>query len=586
MIKDKLSLLEDKPGCYLMYDKNGEIIYVGKAKSLKKRVSQYFLKEHTGKTRLMVSNVATFDTIITNSEKEALLLENNLIKKHNPKYNILLKDDKRYPYVKLVTNPYPYLEIARNIKDKKAIYYGPFSDSSAAYTSINLLNQIYPLRKCKNIPKKECLYAHLGMCLAPCINKEITKEQVKEIIKNVDDFYNGDASLVKRKLISRMHECSDKLDFENAKECKDLIEYLDHILIKQNVELKNNLNCDFFAFSFKEDFVSMATFIYRNGILIHKDKKILEALIDDENYESIIVEYYAHHLIPKHVIVPTYIDASLLCDALNTNVSYAHRGSKKNILEMVAENAKKGMEEYFLKDSNNHKLLIELQDKLKLNEYPYRIELFDNSHLQGENAIGVKVCYENAIANKKLYRKYLINGDNKKDDLASMREVLYRRLFKIISENDYKPDLIILDGGYNQISIVKELLNELHLQINLAGLVKDSKHNTRGLVDKDGNVIDLDRQSDLFYLLVRMQDEVHRFAITSHRNKRSKSLTSSILDSVPGLGKKRKEELIRVYGTISEIANATIEELSQYVPLLVAQNIKDILLNKKENDSH
>ena len=577
MIKDKLNLLEDKPGCYLMYDKNNTIIYVGKAKSLKKRVSQYFLKEHTGKTRLMVSNVAYFDTIITNSEKEALLLENNLIKEHNPKYNILLRDDKRYPYVKLVTKPYPYLEIARNLKDKKAIYYGPFSDSSAAYNSINLLNQIYPLRKCKNIPKKECLYAHLGMCLAPCIHKDIDDNKIKDIIKNVDDFYNGDASKVKTQLVKKMREYSDKLDFENAKECKELVEYLDHILVKQDVQLKNNLNCDFFAFSFKEDYISMATFVYRNGILIHKDKRVLEALVDDESYESIIVEYYAHHLKPKHVIVPPLVDASLLSQTLEVNVSYAYKGSKKNILEMVAQNAKKAMEEYFLKESNNTKLLIELKEKLGLDSIPNRIDLFDNSHLQGENAIGVKVCFENAISNKKLYRKYTINTENKKDDLASMKEVLYRRLFKIISDNDYTPDLIILDGGMNQINVVKEILNELHLNISLCGLVKDDKHFTRGLIDSEGNIIDIDKQSDLFYFLVRMQDEVHRYAITSHKNKRSKSLTSSILDSIEGLGKKRQEDLIRAYGTISEIAKATLEELSQYVPYNVAINIKEKL---------
>ena len=579
MIIDKLNLLEDKPGCYLMYDKNNTIIYVGKAKSLKKRVSQYFLKEHTGKTRLMVSNVAYFDTIITNSEKEALLLENNLIKKHNPKYNILLKDDKRYPYVKLVTNDYPYLEIARNIKDKKATYYGPFSDSSAAYNSINLLNKLYPLRKCKNIPKKECLYAHLGMCLAPCIKNNIRKEEIDEIIKNVDDFYNKDAGIVKRQLVKKMHEYSDNLDFENAKECKDLIDYLDHILVKQDVELKNNLNCDFFAFSFKEDFISMATFIYRNGILTHKDKRVIEAIVDKENIESIIIEYYSHHVVPKKIIVPSYIDAVLLSEALNTNVSSVSRGSKKNILEMVAQNAKKAMEEYFLKDSNNHKLLLELQNKLGIKDFPSRIDLFDNSHLQGENAIGVKVCFENAIANKKLYRKYLINTDNKKDDLASMKEVVYRRLFKIISDDDYAPDLIILDGGMNQINVVKEVMDELHLNLNLCGLVKDDKHNTRGLMDINGNVIDIDKHSDLFYFLVRMQDEVHRFAITSHRSKRSKSLTSSILDTIKGLGKKRKEDLIKTYGTISSIASATIEELSQYVPYNVAKEIKEKLNN-------
>ena len=575
MIRDKLNLLEDKPGCYLMYDKNNVIIYVGKAKSLKNRVSQYFLKPHTGKTGLMVSNVYTFETIITSSEKEALLLENNLIKKHNPKFNILLRDDKRYPYVKLTKEPYPYLEIARNIKDKKAIYFGPFSDSSAAYNSINLLNQIYGLRKCKNIPKKECLYYHLGMCLAPCINKNISKDKIEEIIKDVEDFYNGNANKVKKELIVKMKEYSDKLDFENAKECRDLIEYLDHILVKQDVELKNNLNCDFFAFSFKDDYVSVANLIYRNGILIGLDKNVIETLNNEEGYESLIIEYYSHHVIPKHIIVPSYINASLLSEVLNTNVSYAIRGSKKNILEMSAKNAKKAMDEYFIKDSNNNALLNELKEKLNLNVYPRRIDIFDNSHLQGESAIGVKVCFENGVASKKLYRKYLIQSDNKKDDLSSTREVLYRRLFKIISDNDYTPDLIILDGGENQLSIAKEVCNELHLDINLCALVKDDKHSTRGLINANFELIELDKHSELFYMLVRIQDEVHRFAITSHRNKRSKSLTASLLDEIDGLGKKRRDTLLSAYGSLSEIKDATIEELSQYVPHSVAIKIKE-----------
>lgn len=575
MIKEKLSLLEDKPGCYLMYDKNNEIIYVGKAKSLKNRVSQYFLKEHTGKTRLMVSNVVKFDTIITSSEKEALLLENNLIKKYNPRFNILLKDDKRYPYVKLVKKPYPYLEIARNLKDKKAIYFGPFSDSSAAYNSIHLLNQLYNLRKCKNIPKKECLYYHLGMCLAPCIHKNISEEQTDEIIKNVEAFYNGNASNVKKDLVKKMKEYSDKLDFENAKECRDLIEYLDHILVKQDVELKNNLNCDFFAFSFKEDYVAMANLIYRNGVLIALNKKVIESLNNEEGYESLIIDYYNHHLVPKYIVVPSYINAPLLSEILNTNVIYSLKGSKKNILEMAASNARKAMEEYFLKDTNNNALLTELQVKLNLKLYPRRIDLFDNSHLQGESAIGVKVCFENGVSNKKLYRKYLIQSDNKKDDLSSMREVLYRRLFKILSDNDYTPDLIVLDGGENQMKVAKEVVKELNLDIALCSLVKDDKHTTRGLLDDNFNLIDIDKKSDLFYLLVRMQDEVHRYAITSHRNKRSKSLTASLLDDVEGLGKKRRDALLNAYNSLGEIKEASVEELSQYVPEIVAIRIKE-----------
>lgn len=580
MILDKVNLLEDKPGCYLMYDKFDKVIYVGKAKSLKKRVSQYFLKEHSGKTKLMVSNVSYFDTIITNSEQEALLLENNLIKKYNPKYNILLKDDKRYPYIKLISYPYPYLEIARNIKDKKAKYFGPFADSSAAYNSINIINQLYKTRKCKNIGKKECLYSHLGMCLAPCINK-VSKEDINEIINNIEEFYNGEAKNVKKILVNKMNEYSKNLDYENALECKKLIEYLDHILSKQDVELKNSFNTDFFAFSFKENYISMTTFIYRNGILIHKDNNIFESVSNEENLESLIIEYYNHHLIARNIVVPTYINQILLSNILKTKVNHVIKGSKKAILEMVATNAKKALQEYFLKENNMKNVLNELQDKLSLTRYPKTIELYDNSHLQGDSAIGVKVCYVDGISNKKLYRKYNINSDNKKDDLMSMREVLYRRLFKIISENDYKPDLIILDGGLNQINVCKELVSSFNLDIEIAGLVKDSKHNTKGLMDKDGNIIEIDKHSELFYLLVRMQDEVHRYAITNHRNKRIKSYIHSELDDIKGLGEKRRKILFNAYGSVDMIRLASVNELSQYVPIEIAKKVVEKLNNPK-----
>lgn len=578
MKEEKIPLLPDLPGCYLMKDKNEEIIYVGKAKNLKNRVSQYFTKPHNGKTALMVSNVVDFDLIITNSEKEALILEANLIKKHDPKFNILLKDDKRYPYVKLNLKDHPYLEISRDIKDKKAKYFGPFSDSSAAYQSINLLNKIYPLRKCKNVPKKECLYYHLKMCLGPCINN-IEKKDYDEIVDKITKFYNGDASEVRRELVKKMNNLASELKFEEANECKIMIEYLDHLLVNQSVELNKNLNVDFFSAHTKEGYVSFAVFIYRNGTLINKESTTFELVGDlKEAFESYITSYYLKRVKPKEIVVPTYLDKDLLSEVLEIKVSEAKVGTRKQIMDMVGQNAIKAMEDEFAKSQNKQAVLAKLQELLGI-DYPHRIDLFDNSHFAGDMAIGVKVCFEDGVSNKKLYRKYLIKGDNKCDDLASMHEVVYRRLFKIISDNDYKPDLIIVDGGLNQLNEVKEIVSNLNLEINLAGLVKDEKHNTRALIDEDGNVIEIDKKSDLFFFLMKMQDEVHRFAITSHINKRKKSLTSSILDEVKGLGSKRKETLLKAFPSTADLKSATVEEISQYVPTNVALEIKKKLDN-------
>lgn len=579
MKEEKIPLLPELPGCYLMKDKDGTIIYVGKAKNLKNRVSQYFTKPHNGKTALMVSNVVDFDLIITNSEKEALILEANLIKKHDPKFNILLKDDKRYPYVKLNLKDHPYLEIARDIKDKKAKYFGPFSDSSAAYQSINLLNKIYPLRKCKNIPKKECLYYHLNMCLGPCINK-IEKEEYNKIIDKITKFYNGDAGEVRKELVKKMNNLAEQLKFEEANECKIMIEYLDHLLVNQSVELNKNLNVDFFSAHTKEGYVSFAIFIYRNGTLISKESTVHEQVGDiKECFESYITSYYLKRVKPKEIVVPSYLDKELLSDVLEIKVSDSKSGTRKKIMDMVGQNAIKAMEDEFAKNNNKQQVLSTLQNLLNI-EYPHRIDLFDNSHFAGDNALGVKVCFEDGVSNKKLYRKYLIKGDNTKDDLASMREVVYRRLFKIISEDDYKPDLIIVDGGINQLNEVKDIVSNLNLDINLAGLVKDDKHNTRALLNEEGEVIEIDKRSDLFFFLMKMQDEVHRFAITSHINKRKKSLTSSILDEVKGLGTKRKEVLLKAFKSTADLSKATVEEISQYVPINVAKDIKEKLEEK------
>ncbi|HHU60013.1 TPA: excinuclease ABC subunit C [bacterium] len=576
MLKQKISLLSEKPGCYLMKDEKGKIIYIGKAKNLKKRVSQYFVKAHDGKTAMMVSKVRDFDTIITKSEKEALLLEANLVKKHSPRYNVLLKDDKRYPYVKLATNGYPTLEIARTTKDKNAKYFGPFSNSTAAYKSIDLLNYIFPLKKCKSNSKEPCFYYHLDMCLGYCF-KEVSEEEYLPYVDKVIEFYNGETGYVRSKVVERMEKAAAKLEFEEASKYKTMLEYIDYLTIKQNVELNKNESIDFFSAHFNEGYLAIVTFIYRNGLLISKESKSFELIGEmAENFESYIIAYYQNRLKPKEIIVPEYLDSELLGETLEIKVSNAKIGKKKEILDMVGENAIKELQIEFAKAKDTKKILSELTSMLGIKSANI-IELYDISHLAGEAAVGVKVAYQNGLPNKNLYRKYLIKGEEKKDDLASTREVLYRRLFRIISEDDYKPDLIILDGGLNQLNIARELLSELNLDIDFCALVKNNKHVTRGLINAKGEEIKLDKKSALFYFLVNMQEEVHRFAIKSHINKRSKSLTASILDDIKGLGKKRKAVLLSAFGSLAEIRKARVEELSQYIPKNVAYSLLETL---------
>ncbi len=574
MVKEKLSTISEKPGCYLMKDKNNKIIYIGKAKNLKKRVSQYFLKPQNGKTALMVSKVNDFDTIITSNEKEALLLEANLVKKYDPKYNVLLKDDKRFPYVKVSFKyGHPKLEIARSIDEKEAKYYGPFADSTAAYKSIDMLNQILPLRKCNTIPKKECLYYHLGMCLAPCINK-VRKEQYDEYLDKIDKFYNGNTSLIKNELNRKMKFYSDNLEYEEAQNCKIMLEYLENLIDSQKVELNKNDNIDFFSSHYKDGYMAIVTFIYRNGILINKESSAFEVIGDAKDaFDSFVYSYYQKRIKPKEIVVPTFANKKVLSESLNIKVSSPTKGKRKDILDLVGSNAIKELEIEFAKTSKKKFLLDELKEILNLDNVSI-IELYDISHFHGEDAIGVKVCFVDALPKKKLYRKYIIKNANTKDDLANLKEVLYRRLFKIISENDYKPDLIILDGGNLQLNVAKEILNDLNLNIPCFGLVKNTKHQTEGIVDQNGNKITLDKKSALFYLLVNMQDEVHRFAITSHINKRSKSLTSSILDGIKGLGKVRKDILLKTFGSVNELKKVSVEEISQYIPKDVAILVK------------
>ncbi len=570
ILKKQIELLPDQPGCYLMHNADDEIIYIGKAKNLKKRVSQYFLRVHSGKTAAMVSHVDHFETIITKSEKEALILEMNLIQKNHPRYNILLMDDKHYPYIAIHKNvENPYVSLSRNVKDKKCLYFGPYPNSSAAFEVIDLINKLFPLRKCHNVPKSPCLYYHIGQCLAPCV-KPVSKEKYEEIVDNIADFLKGKNQDLVKDLKEKIRKHSENLEFERAQEYKKMLDSINHITEKQNVEFKDKINRDFFSFHTRENYIAIALFSYRQGILLSKRSFCYELIGEINEFVSeIIYQYYSINAIPNEVIVSNEEIKDNLMDYFeNANVFAPTKGKLHDVLDICEINAKEALDEHFLTaklDDDVLNLLDKLGNILHI-KTPTRIELFDNSHLQGTNAIGAMVVFINGIPYKKLYRKFNIQGVNKKDDLSSMRETLTRRYKRVKEENGEMPDLIIVDGGKGQIETALEVKKALNLPFSIAGLVKTSKHRTSALMDENFNEYYLDDEKKLFLLLTRMQDEVHRYAITTHIKKRNKSVFNSVFDDVDGIGEKRKEQLIKAFPSISELKNAKIEELEQIIP--------------------
>ena len=581
---NEIKLLPNKPGCYLMHDFDNNIIYVGKAKNLKNRVSQYFNRPHTGKTAAMVSHVDHFEIIITRTEKEAFILESNLIQKHLPRYNILLKDDKHYPYIAIHRVKDPYISIARNLKDKKCDYFGPFPESSNAYEMINILNNFYPLRKCNQVPKSPCLYYHLGKCLAPCINK-INDEQYKIVIDEIKQFLRGDNKKIVQDVKDKIKESSEKLDFETAEEYKKILDSLNHINDKQDVELISKDDIDVFGYFIRDGYISLAILIIRKGILIAKKNYVYELIGGIEEFiPEIIFQYYQHNLIPKGIIVGNREIKESLESIFQISVNNPTKGKLFDLINVAQINAKEGLDEHFMSarlDDDKLQILEDLGKLLNI-KTPYRIELFDNSHLQGTNAIGAMVCFINGEPNKKMYRKFNIESDNKKDDLSSMKEVLTRRYTRIKEEDQKYPDLILLDGGLEQIEAAKEVIQNLELNISLAGLAKNEKHRTNSLINSNGDVIDLSKNKPLFFMLTRMQDEVHRYAISTHRNKRNKSMFASIFDNIPGLGEKRIELLVKTYPTISELKNASLIELEQIIPKESANALYNKLRGKTD----
>jgi len=570
-IKIGIENLKHLPGVYLMHDSDGTIIYIGKAKDLYKRVSQYFLRPQSGKVAKMVFEAEYFETIITNNEKEAFILEMNLIQTHYPKFNILLKDDSHYPYIALKKEGYPFLQIKRNTLDKKYEYFGPFPRSTSAYQTIDLLNKIFPLRKCQTMPKQACLYYHLGQCLAPCINK-IDEETSKQLKDQVRDFLKSNNQKVVAQIKEKMVEASERMDYETAGDYKRILEAIAHINTKQNVEIFDKKDRDIFAYTTREGYLSLAVLMFRKGTLFDKKTYIVEQFgNDDEQVADLILQFYQKVPLPQEVVINNDAVINLLDGLLDTKTYSITKGKLIDLTLTAVQNANSAIDEYFLSaklDADKLNLLEKLGKLLKI-KTPLRIELFDNSHLQGSAPVGAVVVFINGEPAKKLYRKYKIEHEQAKDDLKSMEEVVYRRYIRLKNEKQIVPDLILVDGGENQITVADKTVKSINLEIPVFGLVKNEKHQTAGLMDNEGRLYPIE-DINLFFLLTRMQDEVHRFAITFHQSLRNKKMKSSLLDEVKGLGSKRKEVLNKAYPDINLLKQASIEELNQLLPLDVA----------------
>lgn len=571
LLKQKVSLLPDVPGSYQRKDKDGRIIYVGKAKSLVKRVKQYFTRPQVGKVARRVEEIRDFDIIETNTEKEALLLEISLIHKYRPKYNIRLRDDRSYPYIALKKKGDPFLKIARSDKEKGYYYFGPYPNSRYAYKRIDLLNKVFPLRKCKNIPLHPCLYYHRGECLAPCIQK-VDEKKYEERVKQISRFLSGDTGDRISLLKGRRKKAVDELNFEQAKKCKALLDAIQKTTSSQKIIFEDHVSRDIMGYSLREGYLCVVFLLFRKGVLLGK-KTYIEELEDDlsDFLENLIIQFYENRSDhPKELIISDKDRTKVLSDALDFQVLSPNRGKKRDLLARAFENARQRLDQHFQTARLNDdvlSLLEELKDKLGLEKTPLDIELYDNSHLQGYDPVGAMVKYINGEKAPQRYRKYKITQPNPQDDLASRKEVLTRRLTRLKQGEEKKPDLIILDGGRNQCVTVLETMDEVGLHIPLAGLAKNDKHETDTLINADtGEEIPLDRKSPLFFLLRKRQDEIHRFAITYHRSKAEKSTFKTIYDGIPGIGKKRKDVLLDLYPTRESLYGISEKELSQVIP--------------------
>ena len=590
LIKSKLELLPTSPGCYIHKDKNGTIIYVGKAKNLRNRVRSYFRGSHDTKTEALVSEIVDFEFIVTESNIEALLLEINLIKENKPKYNIMLKDDKSYPFIKITNERYPRLIITRQVKKDGGLYFGPYPDVRAAYEIKRLLDRIFPFRKCTNPPSKLCFYYHIGQCMAHTICKK-DESYFKSMAQEVSDFLKGQDDKIIDGLKEKMNTSAQTMEFERAAEYRDLIQAIGTLRTKQRVMAKDLQNRDVFGYYVDKGWMCVQVFFVRQGKLIERDVNLFPYYNDpDEDFLTYIGQFYQEksHLVPNEVLIPQDIDEEAVKALVDTKILKPQRGEKKQLVNLAIKNARVSLEQKFnLLEKSVEKTqgAIENLGRLLQIPTPVRIESFDNSNIMGTSPVSAMVVFVNGKPSKKDYRKYKIKTVVGPDDYASMREVIRRRYGRVQRDGLTPPDLIVIDGGQGQVNIAKQVIQEeLGLDIPIAGLQKNDKHQTHELLFGDPlEVVELSRNSQEFFLLQRIQDEVHRFAITFHRQLRSKNSFSSHLDEIEGLGPKRKQNLMKHFKSLTKIKEASVDEIVEVgVPRAVAEAVQRKLNPQEE----
>lgn len=593
LIKSKLELLPTSPGCYIHKDKNGTIIYVGKAKNLRNRVRSYFRGSHDTKTEALVSEIVDFEFIVTESNIEALLLEINLIKENKPKYNIMLKDDKSYPFIKITNERYPRLIITRQVKKDGGLYFGPYPDVGAANEIKRLLDRIFPFRKCTNPPSKVCFYYHLGQCMAHTVCHK-DEAYFKGMAQEVSDFLKGQDDKIIDELKLKMNTAAQNMEFERAAEYRDLIQAIGTLRTKQRVMAKDLQNRDVFGYYVDKGWMCVQVFFVRQGKLIERDVNLFPYYNDpDEDFLTYVGQFYQEksHLIPNEILIPQDIDEEAVKAIVDTKVLKPQRGEKKQLVNLAIKNARVSLEQKFnLLEKSMEKTqgAIENLGKLLQIPTPVRIESFDNSNIMGTSPVSAMVVFVNGKPSKKDYRKYKIKTVVGPDDYASMREVIRRRYSRVMRDGLTPPDLIVIDGGQGQVNIAKQVIQEeLGLDIPIAGLQKNDKHQTHELLFGDPlQVIELSRTSQEFFLLQRIQDEVHRFAITFHRQLRSKNSFSSQLDGIEGLGPKRKQLLMKHFKSLTKIKEATVDEIVTVgIPRAVAEAVQAKLHQGKQEEA-
>lgn len=593
LIKSKLELLPTSPGCYIHKDKNGTIIYVGKAKNLRNRVRSYFRGSHDTKTEALVSEIVDFEFIVTESNIEALLLEINLIKENKPKYNIMLKDDKSYPFIKITNERYPRLIITRQVKKDGGLYFGPYPDVGAANEIKRLLDRIFPFRKCTNPPSKVCFYYHLGQCMAHTVCHK-DEAYFKGMAQEVSDFLKGQDDKIIDELKVKMNTAAQNMEFERAAEYRDLIQAIGTLRTKQRVMAKDLQNRDVFGYYVDKGWMCVQVFFVRQGKLIERDVNLFPYYNDpDEDFLTYVGQFYQEksHLIPNEILIPQDIDEEAVKALVDTKVLKPQRGEKKQLVNLAIKNARVSLEQKFnLLEKSMEKTqgAIENLGKLLQIPTPVRIESFDNSNIMGTSPVSAMVVFVNGKPSKKDYRKYKIKTVVGPDDYASMREVIRRRYSRVMRDDLTPPDLIVIDGGQGQVNIAKQVIQEeLGLDIPIAGLQKNDKHQTHELLFGDPlQIIELSRTSQEFFLLQRIQDEVHRFAITFHRQLRSKNSFSSQLDGIEGLGPKRKQLLMKHFKSLTKIKEATMDEIVTVgIPRAVAEAVQIKLHQGKQEEA-